>query len=82
MVIEVDVKVDTSSTFEADYVHKKIQNLLDYGTERVIWIFYESEKIIIAEQEKDWVTTNWSRDIEILDGCYLNLKREWERQGL
>ena len=81
LVIEVDVKVDTSSISEADYVHKKIQKLLDYGTERVIWIFYESEKIIIAEQGKDWITTNWSSDFEILDGHYLNLKRAWQEQG-
>lgn len=82
LVIEVDVKVDTSSISEADYVHKKIQKLLDYGTERVIWIFYESEKIIIAEQEKDWITTNWSSDVEILEGHYLNLRKAWQDQGL
>ena len=75
IVLEVDVNVDTGNSTEMIYVSKKIQALLDFGVQKVIWIFGESEKIIVAEPKKDWIMTNWSADIEILDGHILNLAK-------
>ena len=74
IVFEVDVNVDTGKNSEIIYVSRKIQALLDFGVERVIWIFGENEKILVADSNKDWIITNWSTDIDVLDGHILNLQ--------
>ena len=47
--------------------------MLDFGTEKVIWIFTQSEKIMIAEPNKDWRTFDWDRDVEVLEGAFFNV---------
>ncbi len=75
IIFEVDVNVDTGKNSEMVYVSRKIQALLDFGVEKVIWIFGENEKVLVADSKKEWIITNWSADIEVLDGHILNLKK-------
>ena len=57
------------------YFHKKTDELLAFGVERVIWIFTDSRKIMISEKGKDWQILNWSKDVAILDGVNINLEK-------
>ena len=75
VVFEVDVNVDTGEESVMHYVSKKVQALLDFGVEKVIWIFGVNEKIIIAEIGKQWVISNWNEDIDVIDGHILNLEK-------
>ena len=70
IVIEVDTKADMAR-FGSDvtYYHKKTQQLLDFGAERVIWIFTKSRKIWVCEPGKNWITTDWNPSIEVMPGC-------------
>ena len=54
LVVEVDIKVELGNEAELDFVHKKTQSLLNYGTGKVIWVLTNEAKIVLAEKYKDW----------------------------
>jgi Uma2 family endonuclease len=72
--VDIDIEADVEKAMELQYVLKKTNKLLDFGVEKVIWIFSEDRKIIIAEPQSDWVITNWNTDITLMNGLVLNLE--------
>lgn len=74
IVIEVDTKAHFDTASDVDYYyHHKTDQLLDFGVERVIWIYTKAEKFMIAEKDKRWETANWTEDLEIMDGIIVNI---------
>jgi len=69
IVIEVDSKADTDA-FEVNqkgnYYLLKTQQLLDFGSEQVVWIYTENKKVVIAKPNQPWLTVNWADEIEIM----------------
>ncbi len=82
VVIEVDTNIDYSEAGSSDYVHLKTQKLLNFGVERVIWIFSSSRKIMVAEPGRDWLTKDWDQDIELLDGKFFNIGKYLADEGV
>ena len=75
VVIEVDTKADLRKfTTPMDYFHRKTKDLLEAGTERVIWIFTKEKKVWIAEKGKPWLIVDWDYKIPILEGITITLK--------
>ncbi len=75
IVIEIDTKAELEEVKDSfGYFHKKTDELLAFGVERVVWIFTDSQKIMISEKNKDWQILNWSKDVEIIDGLIINLE--------
>ncbi|MEZ4887699.1 MAG: hypothetical protein R3E32_23395 [Chitinophagales bacterium] len=69
VVIEVDTKADTEDFESAiNYYHSKTEKLLNFGVEKVIWITSSTEKVMVALPDADWTTSNWNKEIEVLDG--------------
>ncbi|MEM9829820.1 MAG: Uma2 family endonuclease [Bacteroidota bacterium] len=67
IAIEVDTKADLSQfNTPQDYLYQKTQALLDFGTERVIWISTASKKAMIATAQEDWVTHDWTKPVVLL----------------
>ncbi len=76
VVIEIDVKVDLRQfSNPQSYFHRKIQDLLDSGVEKVVWIFTDEKKVWIAERGKPWLITDWDYEIEIAKGVKFNLQK-------
>lgn len=77
IVIEVDVKIDLSDFdgIEFNYVAEKTQRLFDFGVERVLWVLSKTRRVFVAVPNQDWIFTDWSNDIPVMDGCILNVKR-------
>ena len=75
IVIEIDTKAELEEVQDSfGYFHKKTDELLEFGVEKVIWIFTDSKKIMISEKNMDWQILNWSKDVEVLDGININLE--------
>lgn len=74
IVIEIDIQADTGKQSEMEYVLDKIEDYVTFGTERVIWIFTHSEKVMVATPEKPWLTYGWDEEIEVLPGLSINVK--------
>lgn len=77
IVIEVDIKIDLSEFAgqDHDYVAEKTQRLFDFGVERVLWVLSKSRRVFVAVPNQDWIFTEWSNDIPVMDDCVLNVKR-------
>ncbi len=83
ILMEVDTKADLSEVGAAAYFHKKTQKLLNFGVEKVIWIFTASQKITISERNASaWKTVDWDQDIELLEGHFFNIAKYLEAEGI
>ncbi|GAB2783406.1 hypothetical protein GCM10027275_29210 [Rhabdobacter roseus] len=82
VAIEVDLKIDIIQEKDYDYVNLKTQKLLDFGVEKVIWIFTSSQKVLVATAAEDWRTKDWNQDIELLDGHFFNLGQYLREEGV
>jgi hypothetical protein len=78
--IEVDVSIDLENEDEQEYIFKKTEKLLDFGTEKVIWILTKPQKVMIATPHKDWVYLSYNQDVEILRGIIFNIADLLERK--
>jgi len=75
IVIEVDTKADVKDFSDMfSYLSEKTDDLLDSGVEKVLWILTKSQKILIAEQGKQWVIAKWNDTIPVLENVTINLE--------
>ncbi len=82
ILIEVDIEADTESfENEMDYYFTKTQKLLDFGVEKVIWIFTGAQKTIISMPDKDWQTVNWDARIEVMPNVIFCISELLEKGG-
>lgn len=76
VVIEVDTKAELKASDDIlAYVTEKTDDLLNAGVEKVIWILTESENILIAEPDKQWIVARWRDTIPLLEDITLNLEQ-------
>jgi hypothetical protein len=76
IVFEVDTKAEFSELPSVPgYYHRKTQQLLDAGVQKVIWVYTSPRKHMVAEQSKTWLTDDWDKNIELLPGILLNLQQ-------
>lgn len=70
VAIEIDTKANLSHVdSEFDYYEQKTSKLLEFGVEKVIWLFTKSRKVWIAEPGKDWLIRDWTHPVEVMPGC-------------
>jgi hypothetical protein len=75
IVLEIDTDVsldDTGFTAIQDYYFTKTRKLIEYGTQKVIWIFTKGQKIMVAEG-KDWHIYDFDKTIQVIDNVEFNL---------
>ena len=84
IVIEVDVKIDLTDFDGVDfnYVAEKNQRLFDFGVERVLWVLSKHRRVMVALPTQDWIFTDWSNDITVMDGCVLNIKNLLDEEDI
>ncbi|GAB3930055.1 Uma2 family endonuclease [Larkinella terrae] len=84
VVIEVDIKADVSERpgAEMEYIAEKTQRLFDFGVEKVFWVLSKPRRVFVAVPNQDWIFTDWSNDVPILEGCVLNVKKLLEEEGI
>jgi Uma2 family endonuclease len=78
IVIEIDIKIDLNEsewTNEWDYVIEKSNKMLDFGTEKVIWITTKSKKIFVSSSTERWYMVDFNEDIPLFDNVCLNLAK-------
>ena len=75
IIIEIDVTADTGKQSEMDYVNEKIDDYLNFGVKKVVWIFSKTQKIIIADKSYPWLIYNWDKDIELVEDVSFNLDK-------
>lgn len=81
IAIEIDIMADANDMEPDTYIFKKIQKLLDFGVEKVIWITTKTKKITVATSQADWQVKDWHKDVEILEGITLNVGAYLTKKG-
>ena len=83
VVIEIDVRIDLQAQADSNYVNRKTRTLLDFGTEKVIWVFTDSQQVLVAERGAEaWLTMDWHRELELLDGQFFNVGQYLADEGI
>lgn len=80
--IDTDISLDDTGldTFEG-YYFSKTQKLLAYGTQKIVWIFTKSKKILIAEG-KDWHIYDFDKTLQLLDNVTFNIAEFLEKEKI
>jgi Putative restriction endonuclease len=83
VVIEVDIKAEESDYFqnEEEYFHLKTEKLLQWGVEKVIWVFSKSKKVLVADNLKTWTFNSWDLPFNIVENYEINLWDEMIANG-
>jgi Uma2 family endonuclease len=85
IVVEIDVRVKledpTANPFE-QYVLRKVKKLLAFGTERVIWIFTQSDTIIVAKPGNSWEVFHLNQDVMLLEEINMNIGNYLNTKGI
>jgi Uma2 family endonuclease len=83
LVVEIDVKIESESKTPEDIVWQiKTKKLLEFGVEKVIWIFTKSQRVLIAQPNTDWILADWQRDIELWEGLTVNIAQYLAKRGI
>lgn len=82
IAIEIDIRINLSDQKDFGYVFTKTHKLLDFGVEKVLWIFTKHQKVMVATKDQDWLTKNWNQEIELLDGEYFNIGKFLADEGV
>lgn len=83
VVIEIDTNIEYGTDLPVEnYVQQKTQQTLDFGTEKVIWIFTATQKVMVATPGADWTISNWTKTIDVLDDVRFNLAEYIEQEGI
>jgi Uma2 family endonuclease len=75
-VIEIDTKADLSEISNPlGYYQEKTKELIEFGVKRIIWIFSDTQKVMIAGKgEKRWEIVDWDVDVELVSGLFVNIQ--------
>lgn len=74
IVIEIDTKAEIEEVKDTfTYYNRKTDQLLEFGVEKVIWIFTDTEKVMIATKDQNWTLLNWNKEIEIINDLALKI---------
>lgn len=76
-VIEIDTKADLKEIENPlGYYQEKTEDLIKFGVKKVIWIFTDTQKILIAEKgRKKWEIMDWDQDVEFMEGLSINIQK-------
>ena len=69
-VVEIDTKIDLRDLENPrSYYQQKTQHLLNFGVQRVVWLFSDTEKIMVTEPDQPWLIYDWTDRVSIWADC-------------
>ena len=82
IAIEIDTKAQLKEGEYMNYIYDKANDLINSGTEKVIWILTKPRIILIAQKEKSWEIKKWNDDIEVMENIKFNLNKLLKEVGI
>jgi Putative restriction endonuclease len=81
VILEIDVSANMDNETEFDYIAQKTTDYHEFGVQNVIWIFTKTKKVMVAEKGETWLTKDWTKDVQVMEGLTLNLSKMIEKKG-
>ena len=82
IAIEIDTKAQLKEGEYMNYIYEKANDLLNSGTDKVIWILTKPKIILIAQKEKSWEIKKWNDNVEVMENITFNLNELLKEVGL
>jgi Uma2 family endonuclease len=82
LVIEIDTSIEFDTLSQDEYVFKKIQRLLQFGTKKIVWVFSSTNMVMIAEPNAPWQIHPWHTTLPLMDGINFNIEAYYRENGL
>ncbi|MCU0339893.1 MAG: Uma2 family endonuclease [Spirosomaceae bacterium] len=79
LAIEVDVKIDTDK--ELDYIFSKSEEMMLFGTQKIVWIITKNKKIFVFSKGETTQIFDWDKDIQLTENINLNLQQLLSEEG-
>lgn len=81
--IEVDISADFFNDLDSNlYLQKKINKLIDFGTQKIIWIFSATKQVLVVTNKEEWHWADWNKSIELLEGQSFNIGEYLNKEGI
>ena len=80
IAIEVDVKIETDK--DLDYVFSKSEEMMDFGTERILWVLTKHKKIFVFSKNETTQILDWNKDVVVMEGVVLNIHNLLEEEDI
>jgi hypothetical protein len=78
----VDVFADLTNQIDLLYLNKKIGKLLDFGTQKVLWVFSASRQVLEVTKKEEWHWHSWDETLELLPGLGFNIGQYLKKEGV
>lgn len=78
--VEIDTRVELEDITESEYVTLKTMKLLEFGSEKVIWFFTQTKKVMIATPG-NWTTFDWDHEVTLMPGALCNVGQFLRSKG-
>ncbi len=77
IVLEVDIDADIESWTETkqQYYQNKTKDLLNFGVQKVIWVFTETKSVVVATAQTPWQIFDGKDEVHVIDNCTFNLSK-------
>jgi len=83
VAIEVDVKIEADHfPDETDYISRKSEKMIEFGTERVIWVLTGDRKVVIIDRSKEWSTYEWEESVPVFDDHHFCMNDLLKKEGV
>lgn len=80
VAIEVDVKIETDK--DLDYVFSKSDEMMNFGTERILWVLTKHKKIFVFSKNETTQVLDWNKDVVVMEGVVLNIHNLLEEEDI
>jgi Uma2 family endonuclease len=85
IVIEIDIRVtleDSTTDIFDPYILTKVNKLLAFGVERIIWVFTKNNTIIVAKPGNTWEIFRLDDEVVLLEGITMNIGAYLKSKGI
>ena len=83
IAIEIDVKIEAGQfPSPEDYLFRKSEKMIEFGTERVIWVLTENRKIMVMDQSREWSVYEWDEMVPVFDQYQFCLNDLLKNEGV
>jgi Uma2 family endonuclease len=73
LVVEIDTLVESDEVTKEEYIFSKTQRLLQYGTNKVIWVFSKNKLVMVAEPGLPWQVHPWNTNLHLIEDVQFNI---------
>jgi hypothetical protein len=83
IAIEVDIKIEADQfPSPTEYIRRKSEKMIEFGTERIIWILTADRQIMVTDGSGEWTAYEWDKTIPVFDDYQFCLNDLLKQEGV